>query len=92
MREAEYKRKITDYLKKNFKKGYAEESLRWALVKQGYSRTIVDAAIREANKELARETSVPKEKPVITHEIIGENDQPVSQPQKFWWKRFFGID
>jgi len=92
MKEAEYKRKITDYLKKNFKKGYTQESLRWALVKQGYSKTIVDAAIREAGKEISREISVVKEKPVITHELIGENDQPVQQPQKSWFKRFFGLD
>ena len=45
MRREEYKRKIIDYLKKNFKKGYTEESLRWALIAQGYSRTIVDMAI-----------------------------------------------
>ena len=91
MKEAEYKRKITDYLKKNFKKGYTPESLRWALVKQGYSKTIVDAAIREANKELSKEVPVIHEKPIITHEIIGENDRPVP-PQKSWWKRFFGLD
>ena len=92
MRESEYKRKITDYLKKNLKKGYDSESLKWALVKQGYSKTIVDSAIREASREISKELSVPKEKPVITHELIGENDQPVSQPQKSWFKRFFGLD
>ena len=54
MRESEYKRKIMDYLKKNMEKGYAPESLRWALVEQGYSRTIVDSAIEEANKEFSR--------------------------------------
>ena len=91
MKEAEYKRKLIDYLKKNFKKGNTQESLKWALVKQGYSRTVVDAAINEANKELSREAPVIKERPVITHEIIGENNQPISL-QKPWWKRFFGLD
>mgnify|MGYP001562521425 FL=1 len=90
MKEAEYKKKIVDYLKKNLKKGYPLESLKWALVKQGYSRTIVDLAIKEANAELAREAPVLKEKPVITHEIIGEDDKPVQK--KSWWKRFFGLD
>lgn len=89
MRESEYKQKLTDYLKKNLKKGYDQESLKWALVKQGYSKTIVDASIREANKELSKE--VPAEKPVITHEVIGENDQPIPM-EKPWWKRFFGLD
>lgn len=91
MREAEYKRKVIDYLKKNMGKGYAPESLKWALVKQGYSRTMVDAAIREAGKEFSKETQVLKEKPVITHEIIGENDQPIAT-NKPWWKRLLGLD
>ncbi len=91
MREAEYKRRIIDYLKKNMGKGYNPESLKWALVKQGYSKTIVDSAIREANKEFAKEAQIPKEKPVITHEIIGENDQPIPANRP-WWKRFFGVD
>ena len=91
MKEAEYKRKLVDYLKKNIGKGYNQESLKWALVKQGYSRTMVDAAIREAGKEISREMSVLKEKPVITHEIIGENDQPMGI-NKSWWKKLFGLD
>ena len=91
MKEAEYKRKLVDYLKKNMGKGYNQESLKWALVKQGYSRTMVDTAIREAGKEISREISVPKEKPVIIHEIIGENDQPMGI-NKPWWKKLFGLD
>lgn len=88
MREAEHRRKIIDYLKKNLKKGYDTESLKWALVKQGYSRTLVDHAIREANAEIAKETPVAKEKPVITHEIVTD-EPPV---QKSWLKRFFGLE
>lgn len=91
MRESEYKQKLIDYLKKNLKKDYTQESLRWALVKQGYSKTLVDAAIREANKELSKEAPSLKEKPVITHEVIGENDQPIVL-EKPWWKRLLGLD
>ena len=93
MKEAEYKRKIIDYLKKNMKKGYTQESLKWALVKQGYSRTLVDLAIKEANKEFSKEAPILKEKPVITHEIIGENDKPIARGiNKPWWKRLLGLD
>lgn len=88
MRESEYKKRIIDYLKKNMVKGYPPESLKWALVKQGYSKTIVDAAIREANKEFSKEMR-PKEKPVITHEIV--TDEPIAQNRP-WWKRFFEVD
>ena len=90
MRESEYKKKLVDYLKKNLKKGYPIDSLRWALVKQGYSRTLVDIAIKEANTELAREAPVLREKPMITHEIIGENDKSIHK--KSWWRSFFGLD
>lgn len=92
MKESEYKRKIIEYIKKNLKKGYPLESLKWALVKQGYSRTLVDTAIREANNELSQEAPVLKEeKPVITHEILDENDQS-AKSKRSWWKRLFGID
>ncbi len=91
MREVEYKRKIIDYVKKNLKKGYTLESLKWALVKQGYSRTLVDIAIKEANLELSREAPVLKEKPMITHELIGENDELIGT-SKPWWKRLFDLD
>ena len=88
MREVEYKKKIVEYLKKNLKKGYPLESLRWALVDQGYSRTLIDIAIKEANLELSKEVPVLKEKPVITHEVVSDE----SAPKKSWWKRFFGMD
>lgn len=90
MREAEQLRKLTDYFKRNLKKGYTLDSLKWALISQGYSRTAVEKAIEIANKELAKEAPVLKEKPVITHEIIGEDNMPV-QVKKSWWRRLFGL-
>ena len=53
VRGCEYKKKLVGYLKKNVKKGYTMESLKWALVTQGYSRSMVEEAIRQANQELA---------------------------------------
>lgn len=88
MREAEYKRKIVEYLKKNIKKGYPLESLKWSLVNQGYSRTLIDLAIKEAGSELAREVPHLEEKPVITHEIVTEEPEQ----KKSFFKRFFGLD
>ena len=89
MREVEQLRKLTDYLKKNLKKGYTLDSLRWALVGQGYSRTAVEQSIEQANKELAKEAPVLKEKPVIRHELLDESNMPV--PRKSWWERLFGM-
>jgi len=87
MREVEYKKKLMDYLRKNVQKGYTPESLRWALVDQGYSRTMIDSAIKEVNSELSKASS-QAEKPVITHEVV-EETAPI---KKSWWKSFFGLD
>lgn len=90
MGETDYRKKLVNYLKKNLKKGYTTESLKWALISQGYSRTAVEMAFEELNKELARQAPVLKEKPIIKYEIIDENDQPITV-KKSWWKKFFGL-
>ncbi len=66
------------------KKGYTLESLRWALVKQGYSRTAIDKAIERIHKELAEKAPILKEKPVISYQIIDENDNPITIKKSFW--------
>jgi hypothetical protein len=86
----EYKRKIITYFKKNLAKGYTSDSLKFALMSQGYSRAIVEAAIEQANKELAEKAPVLKEKPVIKYEIIDEYNKPI-KIHKPWWKRLFGL-
>lgn len=86
-RNAEHIEKLSVYFKRNLKKGYTIDSLKWALVNQGYSRVIIDEALTAANKELAREAPVMDEKPVITHEII---EEPIIE-KKSWWKKLFGL-
>ncbi len=81
------KKNLVDYFKKNIKKGYTLDSLKWALIKQGYSRSIVEEAMNTANKELAEEAPKIKEKPEIIHEII---EEPEEKPKKSFWKRIFG--
>ncbi len=88
MAKSDPKRKLIEYIKKNLKKGYTLDSLKWALLNQGYSRIAVEEAIKETNKELAKKAPVLKEKPVIKYEIIDEYDQPV-EIKKPWWKRIF---
>ena len=90
MAETDYRRGLIDYFKKNLTKGYTSNSLKLALVNQGYSRTAVERAIEEAHKELAKKAPILKEKPKIKYEIIGENNKPITI--KFpWWKRIFRI-
>ena len=90
MGRLDYKRKIIDYFKKNLAKGYTSDSLKWALVDQGYSRVIVEVALEQANKELAEKAPILKEKPVIKYEIIDEYDNPITI-KKSWWKRLWGL-
>ncbi len=84
-----YRRKVIEYLHKKLKKGYTLESLRWALIGQGYSRTAVEDAIEKLNKELARKAPVLKEEPIIKHEVIGENNKAI-MIKKTWWRRLLG--
>lgn len=90
MRETQYKRKLVEYIKRNMGKGYDSDTLKYALMSQGYSRAIVELAIHQASKELAKKVPILKEKPVIKYEILDEHDNPITIRKSFW-KRFFGI-
>ena len=84
-----YGNEIAEYLKKNLLKGYTLESLKIALINQGYPRIFIDRAIEEMNKNLAKTAPILKEKPKITHQILDENDS-VLIIKKPWWKKIFG--
>jgi len=85
----EYVDKLKNYIKKNLKKGYTEDSLKWALIGQGYTRSIVERAIDQVNMELAEKAPVLKSKLVIRYQIIDEHDNLVTI-KKLWWKKVFG--
>lgn len=82
------KKSIVEYLKRNIKKGYSIDSLKWALVNQGYRRAIIESSIIDANKDLSKKVPVFKEKPKIRYEIIDENNNPITI-KKSWLKRIF---
>ena len=86
------RKQLIEYFKKNISKGYSSETLKWALVKQGYSRVEIDRANEEAHKELSEKAPVLKEKPLIRHEIMDEQDKPIQiyeKTKKSWWRRIF---
>ncbi|MFH1801327.1 MAG: hypothetical protein ABH804_00630 [archaeon] len=91
MREGEYKRNLIDYCKKNLKKGYSSQTLRYALLNQGYSRVLVEGSLEKAHQELAQKAPVFKEKPKITHELYDSENKPVLVVKKPLWKRFLGL-
>ncbi len=78
------KTRLKEYIKKNLKKGYTIESLRWALTRQGYSRTTIEQAIIQTNKEFAEAAPILKEKPVINYQIIDENNNSIEIKKSFW--------
>ncbi|MBT3404802.1 hypothetical protein HN832_02275 [archaeon] len=87
MRESEQRKKIVEYLKRNLKKGYTLDSLRWALINQDYSKVLIENAIDKVHQELAEKAPILKEKPKITYQIMDEEDNPVNF-KKPWWKFF----
>ncbi len=60
-----YIQQLVNYLKNNLSKGYTLESLKWALVNQGYGRSEINRAVKLVNEELAKSAPLLKEKPVI---------------------------
>jgi len=89
MEGSDYKRKMIDYLRKNLKKGYTEDSLKWALTNQGYSKISIEDALRRVHKELAQKAPILKDKPVIKYEVIDQTGKAI-EVKKSFWDRFFG--
>ena len=85
------KEQLVEYFKKNLKKGYTTDSLKWALINQGYSRVIVEEALEIAQKEMAKEAPILKEKPRINYQVLDKDGKPVEFKNSFWKKivRFF---
>lgn len=91
MRRPESKNQLTEYFKKNLAKNYPEDSLKFALQNQGYSRTAIEEALNQAHKEIATTAPVLKEKPIIKYELLDEKNNPIKiEPFKLWEKvKFF---
>jgi len=76
-----YKDKLKEHVKKNLRKGYTPDTLKYAFIRQGYSRVLVEKAIEEAQKELSKEV------PILKSEA--KYEPPVEEPpveKKPWWK------
>jgi len=89
---------LVDYIKRNLAKGYNQDTLKFSLMSQGYSRITVETALEKAHKQLAITIEPIKEKPQIIYKIIDEKNQPIKtieilteKPQGFfgWLKEIF---
>jgi len=85
-----YKENLVNYFKRNLKKGYTSDALKFALINQGYSKFAVEEALGKVNVELAEKAPILREKPVIKYEVIDENDNPILLKKSFW-KRLFKL-
>ena len=61
MKPASTHKQLTEYIKKNLSKGYTPESLKYALLNQGYDRISISRAMEFARKQISEES------PKITH-------------------------
>lgn len=78
-----YLQNLVKYIKKNLSKGYTMESLKWALINQGYSRSEVEKSIKIANEQLSLQAPRLLEKPII--KVEAEPLQEI-QDKSFWEK------
>ena len=88
-----YTKQLINYVKRNLKKGYPKESLKWALVNQGHSKIQIEKAIKKAEEELSKEAPILKTKPTIRREIIKERNEKVEfhkPKKKSFLNKFFG--
>jgi len=88
-KDKNYMNDLVSYIKKNLKKGYTKESLKWALINQGNSKIEVEKALSRAEEEMASEAPVLQTKPEIKVEIV-EPRGAVAEPKSFF-RRLFGF-
>ena len=75
--------KLVQYVKKNIAKGYPIDTLKYALLSQGYGRTTVSNAIQDATKQdtkqkqdqQSEQQTKDKNKPKITYTVVDREDQ-----------------
>jgi len=91
LKQKSHKQELVEYMKKNLRKGYTKESLKWALVNQGYSKLEVEKAIKRTDEELANEAPILKTKPEIKYEIVEPKEHSIKIEKKpSFWKKLFG--
>ncbi len=90
------RRNMIDHVKRNIQKGYTLNSLKWAMVGQGYSKAEVNYILEMAEKELKKESPKPeekKEKPKIKYELYDVDNKLMKittrKPKKGFFGKFF---
>jgi len=84
MASKDYISELTVYIKRNLKKGYTRESLKWALINQGNSKREVEKALKNVDKELAEKAPELKTKPIIKYEVIEPKGYSTKIKKSLW--------
>jgi hypothetical protein len=85
----DYLNQLSAYIQKNLAKGYSLDSLKFSLMRQGYSRVAVENAISIAKKNLSEKSTSNNENPEISYKEV--NEAPLEKPKKSFFKRLFGL-
>ena len=85
---------LTEYIKNNLVKGYNQDTLRFSLISQGYSKISVERALENANKQIAETVPEMKEKPQIVYRQVIDRTQSMeistTKRKQGFFKRVFG--
>lgn len=87
MEKEGYIANIVRYIEKNLTKGYTPESLKWALLSQGYTKSEFEKAMKIVTENQAKKLPPIKEKPVIKYEVVHPEVKP---EKKSFLKKIFG--
>ena len=91
-KKGDYIGELAGYIKKNLKKGYTMDSLKYALVNQGHSRLEVEKALKRVQEEQAKEAPILETKPSIVYEAVDMDNIQIEKDPRPLWKRILGIN
>ena len=82
---------LVAYIKKNLRKGYTKDSLRWALINQGYSKIEVDRALKKAEEDFVNTAQEMKVKQSTEYANSTQNNVSNNPAPKKGWRKWFGL-
>ena len=88
IREIDNVNHLIEYLKKNLEKGYNLETLKWALINQGYSKINIERAVKFVSEieEAKKPKSINEPKKTAEEALQALNNIPKIQKRSFWKK------
>ena len=91
VRDTSHHKTLVDYIKKNLQKGYTRDSLKWALINQGYMKIEVEKAFKIVEEEMPKmpKSLVQEPRQIQVSQSIQVNPEVEAEKVSFW-KKWFG--